>query len=372
MRNKNRTQIFLMLLGAFLFTACSAFQTDEKTGAPIDPRIRAEQEAELSKVDQNYENGYYSVARQEYSEFLMKFPNSVFYQRARLGIAKSFEGEEKWTEAAQIYRETIGATRERQPEIAAYALYRISLCYENLGDEARVLASLKDALSLKQHLTPEQADAEIPARMAASYSRMGLDKDAQENLLLADTGIQNIIRQNRSLMDKPTLNNWSAGTYYRMGLFSTNQLSHENLQAALDSFKMVQIFSLRSIELGVSPWSEKAEQSVMTNYQDFWKTIQNFPLAQGMDAGAALRQKTERQIYFVGQTLTLLSDLKSARIVSQELRSKISNRFFDSLKNFEMQLEKFLYDQGEFNQMTPEALKRNRLKQNLKLKEISN
>lgn len=365
-------RIFIVLLWflALVLVSCSAFQVDEKTGDLIDPRVRAEQEIELEKADSNFASGYFSVARDEYNEFLTRFPNSIFYQRARLGMAQSLEAEGRWSEAAEIYRSTIEATRERQPEIAALALYRISLCYENLGDEARVLASLKDALLLKKYLKPEQAEAEIPARMAASYSRMGLTKEAQEQLQLADSGIQQIIKQNRSLMDKDDLNKWSASTYHRMGLYSTNQLSSENLQSALDSFKMIQIFSLRSIELGVSEWSEKSEKALMTNYQDFWKTIQNFPLSQGMDSGAALRQKTERQIYFVGEILTLISDLKSARAVGQQGRSKTAVHFFAWLTKFETQMDKFLYDQGEFNQMTPEALKRNQLKQKIKLKDV--
>jgi tetratricopeptide (TPR) repeat protein len=365
----NRKRIYFLSLLSLICLSCAAFQRDEKTGDPIDPRVRAEQEGEIQKADSHYAAGYYTVAQEEYASFQKKFPNSIYFQRAGLGLGQSLEAQDKWSEAATVYRQTIDATRERQPEIAALALYRISLCYENLGDEARVLASLKDALSLKQYLKPEQAQAEIPARMAASYSRMGLENEAQAQLSVADAAIQQIIKQNRSNMDQDSLNIWSAAIYYRMGLFSTNQLSGENLQACLDSFKMIQIFSLRSIELGAQFWSEKAEKALMLNYQDVWKAIQNFPPIQGLDVGAAARQKVERQIYFTGQTLSLISELKSARSASQDSRSKTSKLFFKWLAQLEIQMEKFLYDQGELNQMTPEAIKRNQLKQKIKLED---
>lgn len=362
--------LFLMFFLIINLMACAAFQTDERTGDPIDPRIRAEQEAEISKADENLANGYFSISKEQYIEFQRKFPNSFFYQRARFGHAQSLEAENKWSEAAEIYRGTIEATRARQPEIAAQALYRISICYENLRDEARVLASLKDALSLKQYLEPEQAEAEIPARMAACYSRMGLQKDAQTQLILADEGIQNIIKQNRSAMDAEALKNWSAKVYYKMGLFSTEQVTAENLQAALDSFKMVQIFSLRSIELGKDPWSEKAEKTLMVSYGNFWKVVQNFPVIEGLDTGAANRQKTERQIYFAGQILALTNDLKTSQVVSQEMRSPNSSHFFAGLVKFEDKVEQFLYSQGEFTKLTPEALKRQQVKQkNIKLQD---
>lgn len=368
MRNK---KYFLFL--SLLLTACSAFQIDERTGDPIDPRVRAEQEVEIKKADESLTNGYFSVSKEQYIEFQRKFPNSVFYQRARFGQAQSLEAEGKWTEAAQIYRGTIEATRERQPEIAAQALYRISACYENIGDEARVLASLKDALNLKQYLSPEQVDAEIPARAAAAYSRMGLSKDAEEQLALADQGIQNIIKINRSTMNQAELKLWSSEIYYKMGLFSTENLKPENLQAALDSFKMVQIFSLRSLELGVIPWSEKAKKALMLNYEDLWKVAQNLPTPEGLDFEAANRQKTERQIYFAGQLLALTNDLRSAQVVAKEVRSPLSAQFFKGLSKFEDKIEKFLYTQGEFTKLTPEAMKRQQIKQKkIKLQDPQN
>lgn len=358
MAAKNRIQFLILGL---LLTACSAFQVDEKTGDPIDPRVRAEQEAEIQKPDQNLANGYFSVAREQYAEFQKKFPNSVFYQRSIFGQAQSLEGEKKWAEAAEMYRANIEATRVRQPEIAAQALYRISICYENLGDESRVLASLRDSLTMKEYLNPEQAEAEIPARMAASYSRMGLQKEAKEQLEKADQGAQRVIKQNLSTMDQSTLNAWSAKIYYSMGSFSTQQANSENLQGMLDSFKLVQIFSLRSIELGVDPWSNLARKELVKNYESLWDLVIKFPKIQGLDAEAAVRQKNERQSYFAGQILTLLNELKAAQVVSEDMRSQQVKDLFKDILKYQDKLEQFLYAQGEFTKLTPEALKRQQL-----------
>lgn len=364
----SRGHCFLVMF--FLLSACSAFQSDQDTGLAMDPRIRAEQEAELIKADENFRLGYVTIAREQYIDFQRKFPNSIFFQRARFGQAKSIEAEGRWTEAAEIYRSTIEATRTRQPEIAAAALYHISYCYENLGDESRLLASLKDALNMKQYLKVEQVEAEIPARLAAVYSRMGLTAEAQTQLNLADQGIRDVIRMNPNNLDNAKLKSWTAEVYYRMGLFSTEQISEENLQSALDSFKMVQTFSLRSVEAGAEPWSSLSEQELKKNYNYFWRSIQNILPSQDMDIEAGLRDLKEKKTKFSGQLLTLMTSLSYSRVVSQDLRSPQSNRLFNHLKELEKAIENHLYDQGELNQLTPEALKRNRTKkQGLRLKD---
>ncbi|MEZ0392973.1 MAG: tol-pal system YbgF family protein, partial [Pseudobdellovibrionaceae bacterium] len=179
-----------ILISSILLAGCASLRSNSDEGGPIDPRVRAEQEGELKKAELAFEKQNYNEAEDLFGEFQAKFPNSIFYQRAQFGRAKSLEALEHWSEAADLYRKTLEVTRARQPQIAAQALYHISFCYENLGDEARVLASLKDALSMKEHLTPEQAQAEIPARMAASLNRMGQTKDAEQYFRQASQGIQ--------------------------------------------------------------------------------------------------------------------------------------------------------------------------------------
>lgn len=338
--------------------ACASLRTSELfSGAQLDPRVRAEQESELQKADQALESEDFPAAEKLYSTFQTRFPTSIFYQRAQFGRAKAIENLDRWSEAAELYRQTVDATRSRQPEIAAQALYQLSFCYENLGDEARVLASLKDALQLKGHLTPEQAEAEIPARMAASYNRMGRVKEADQYFIEADRGIQKI-RALKNSADSV----WLSRTYYQMGVFSTNQVGFENLQASLDTLKMVQTFSLLSAEAGGQPWSKKSAQGLMMNYQDLWKTIQQIPLNKAMDPGAAQREQADRQVNFTRQLLTLVNELKSYRTPEPGSESAEAKELFKFIGQLEKQAQDFLYVLRERNPLTPEAQKRGGLK----------
>jgi tetratricopeptide (TPR) repeat protein len=330
--------------------ACSSMNAPDIRGVPVDPQIRAEQEAEISKADHALDAQNYASADSLYIEFQKKFPNSVFYQRAQLGRAKTLEFQGRWAEAAEIYRTTIEATRTHQPEIAGQGLYQLSFCYENLGDESRVLASLKDALRLKEYLKPEQALAEIPARLAASYNRMGLHQEAQQFFREAERGILQV----RASQSDHQSAAWLSSTYYRMGVFSTNQVSEENLQSSLDTLKIVQIFSLRSSEEGGQPWSKMASQGLIANYRDLWNTIQQIPLIKAMDQGAARREQLERQLNYTGQLLTLMTELKQYQAPEGKTRVD-SIELFTFLNKLEIQALSFLTAKGIRNPLTPEA-----------------
>jgi hypothetical protein len=326
--------------------------------ASVDPQVKAQQEKEIRAAENLLEAQQAPEAEKAFTDFQAKYPISIYYQAAQVGKAKALELQGKWTEAAALYRATIEATRETQPEIAAQALYEISFCYENLGDEARLIASLQDALRMKQYLHPEWAMAEIPARLAASYNRVGRLDEAQKYFKQADQGMTQL----RAQHDKDASAEWIAHVYYEMGLFSTNQLAYENLQASLDTLKMVQIFSLRSVEAHAEPWSQLASDGLQTNYRDIWNTIQDIPLNKSMDVGAAEREKVERQTGFVGQLLALINDLKRFETPEVAEKNLVMKDLLGFLNNVESQGSQFLSSSQMHTRLTPESQRRNALK----------
>jgi len=324
----------------------------------IDPALKIQQESELRVAQNALDAQHPEEAEKAFTDFQIKYPVSVFYQAAQIGKAKALEQQGKWSEATDLYRASIEATRETQPKIAAQALYEISFCYENLGDEAHLIASLQDALRLKDSLQPEWAMAEIPARLAASYNRVGRMDEAQKYFKQADVGVTQL----RAMRDKEATPEWVARVYYEMGLYSTNQLAYENLQASLDTLKMVQIFSLRSVEANGEPWSHLASEGLQGNYRDIWNTIQDIPLNRSMDVGAAEREKLERQNDFVGQLLTLINDLKRYRTPEINAQNESLKSLMSLLKSVESQGSQFLNSSHLHTRLTPESVRRNALK----------
>jgi hypothetical protein len=323
----------------------------------VDPALKARQEKELRSAQAALDAQRAEEAEKAFMAFQTKYPVSVFYQAAQVGEAKALELQGKWSEAAELYRQTIDATRETQPEIAAQALYEISFCYENLGDEARLIASLQDALRRKESLRPEWALAEIPARLAASYNRVGHLEEAQKYFHQAEEGMAQL----QVMHNKEATSEWIARIYYEMGLYSTHQLAFENLQASIDTLKMVQIFSLRSVEANGEPWSQLAGEGLQVNYRDIWNTIQDIPLNHALDTAAAEREKRERQSDFVGQLLGLINDLRRHQ-TPEATRNEALKDLMKLMKSVEAQGAQFLASNHWHVQLTPESQQRNALK----------
>lgn len=343
------TQALMLCFMTLILSSCTLFEKKEVTGLPPDPAIKAQQEARLKEAEEQFDKRNFSKAVQLYEKFRKDFPESIFYQSAQLGLAQSLEAQGQYSPAINLYRETIEATRGNQPWIAAAALYYSSFSYEALGDEARVLASLKDALALKKHLKEEVALAEVPARLAASYYRIGETADAEKYFQMAERGVIQLQAKD----EKPD-KVWLSHVYYQMGVFSTQQTSFETLRAHLDTLQMMQKFSLRSIEADGKPWADMAFQGLKDNYHDLWSGIQTVPLNKSLDLAAAQREQKEVKIQLVGDLLTMINELKNYKVPESPMTPNV-NSLFNYLDEIEKQGQMILTNAGEYTPLTPES-----------------
>lgn len=325
----------------------------------MDPEVRAKHREEVQAAQALLEKKEFSKSAELFEKFVRRHSGSMYFQSAKLGLAQSYEGLEKWAEAARLYSEVAQSTITTQPEMAATALYLSSFCYEAMGDEARLLSSLMDAFGLRRHLRAEQSAAELPVRIAAAMSRMGRFEDAQEYLKIADKGVA-LLRLNDSERS-PELR---SKIYYQMGYFSNRQLSFENLQTSLDAFRMVQSYSLKSLELAVDPWSVIAAENLRSNYLAFWNLVQQIPLNTSLDTGAALRDRFDRQIQFVGDLLKAKNELLTKRraIDKDQSLNPIENDFYAFLSALGQKAENFLASTNPETPLTKESQKFRSLK----------
>lgn len=348
----------LILLFSFItIAACATKPNKAITGLPPSPEVMAAQKQELVSVQGMLDKQDYKNAKEAYERFMKKNPDSIYFAAAELGLAKAYEGFEDWTSAADVYRRVIDLTRNTQPEIAAEAFYRISFCYEALGDETRLLAALLDANRLQKYLKDATRSAEIPARLAASYKRMGQDKEAQKYISQADDGAKRI----RAQSDLSKVREDLSRTYYLMGSFSTNQISAESLQASLDTLELMQIFLLRSIELESSIYSKKSLDLIKEAYRDIWNVAVSIPLNSSLDVGAAEREKTNRQVDIAAKLLARLTDLDSYQAPEADKISMVKD-LWAYMAEFRSKLSSFISTQGETLPLTPESQKRQSLK----------
>lgn len=342
---------FLVL--SFFMLSCQTKATAPDVERPINPEIRNQQEQSLKPAQDKLALMDFKEAILMYTAFQKKYPSGYYYQMASLGLAQAWEGLGDWQKSAEIYREVVSATRGSQPVIAAQALYLSSFSYEAIGDETRVLSSLKDAEVLAEYLTDEQRLAELPARLSAFYQRVGQTKEAQKYLVLAEHGLRQL--QARQTATDPV---WLSKTLFMMGQFQINQVSHENLQSHIDTLSPLQVFLLRSVESGGVPWAKLAKESLMQAYLSIWNTVQAYPATQSLEQGAAAREKLDRQLYFVGEMLRLQNELRDLELPDANTDNQQLVELSDFMGDLYTKGREFLLTKVNFLPLTRESLNR--------------
>ncbi|QLY25334.1 hypothetical protein [Bdellovibrio sp. KM01] len=337
-------KVISLLCFSFL-AGCSFIQMNRGDQSLQNQRLI--EERDLNSAQDNLTAGSYVQAQKQYQTFQETYPRSNFFQASRIGQAQALEGQGKWVEAAAIYRDVVLKTRNLQPDIAAMALYRMSFCDEALGDDQKTVADLLDAQSLRNTLPLTVGHAEIPARLAAAYSRMGREKEAVQYLNEAEKGIAKIrAESDLSKLEK----DWLAKTYYQMGSVTTNQLSPENFDSFVASQKFVQVYLLKTMELNDSRWSPKALKQLKTTYSELYLQVE------------AVKQNPSQQAHLGGALIGLIDRAELYKPVSGQTQNSYQIEFFTLTNEVRTKTERLLYQGHESMGLTEESKKLNSIK----------
>jgi tetratricopeptide (TPR) repeat protein len=357
-------KMIIMFCFAVVISACASQGVKPVTGKELDQEKRASQEQEIKNAQSEFAQMHFVTALNSFQKFEAEHLDSPFYFQAQVGHAQSLGALGQWSEAAVIYRGIVESTRQSQPELAAFSLYQLSYCYEALGEETKVYASLRDAESMKTRLSPEIAMAELPARLAASLYRMGRSKDAAGKLGEAERGLKELKFIHGS---DGVSKEWLAQTYFQMGILSTNQLSMENFRPSLDTLRLVQIFSLRAVEEADPKWSPLAAETLSSTYRDLAILVDQVPLNRSLDHGAASRMQKDTKNQMAAQILESMQNLKTLRLTT-ESEPELLTTLYSSLVPIEAKLVKVLEKNPVQNELTPEAQRYQRARKDVMMK----
>src|SRR5262249_40470130 len=116
----------------------------------------------------------FSTAANAFDRMLVQKPASEFDLIVLYNDGVAHEGLGECKRASELYRKAItGASALRLARVEAESYYRLSLAYECLGDDQKTIVSLLDTKKRSKNLAPEIANAELPARLAVAYARIG-------------------------------------------------------------------------------------------------------------------------------------------------------------------------------------------------------
>ncbi len=303
----------------------------------------------------------YEEALKLIDEFVKREPASPYTQSAQLNAGRALEGLGRWNEAIERYRGVVAMTEGVAPKLQAMALYRMSFCYEALGEDQSVVATLIDVSNRSAYLPEEVATAEVPARIAAAYARSGNFDTALKYYNIAERGLLRLKRL--AAEEKGRVPDWLARTLYYMGTMSFRRVHWDDFESALRPLAYGQVYLLEAAELGVDPWSDLAAKDLMSLYGDLWRVIENVPVPSGAeDPVVAHRGVQTQQWARCGLLVEHMQELR-ARVAprasgANATQSLQVRELLDFLSDLDGKIGQLLAQRPAGEGLTPESLER--------------
>ncbi|MCM2280501.1 MAG: tetratricopeptide repeat protein [Bdellovibrionaceae bacterium] len=307
-----------------------------------------------------YQTGVRQLEQEDWKGALASFqtslteqPTSAYTQVTVFNSGRAYEGLGYWSEAEDAYRSVVRATG-RAPKLQALALYRLSFCYEVRGDDPRTIAALTDVSARAQFLPDEIASAELPARLAAAYARVGNVDEALKFYSRAEAGVSRL----RNQAGAQSVPEWLPRTLYFMGRMSLRAVSWTEFENALRPIARAQLYLLQAVELDAGKWSQEATRELIRIYTEVYDVIHAPPVEDDADAIVERRAAQERQWQLVELTLANLGELRAARPPSETTRSVHIEEVFVFVDGMEKKLLSILDQPLEGVGLTREAKQR--------------
>ncbi|HMN67326.1 MAG TPA: hypothetical protein PKC28_02190 [Bdellovibrionales bacterium] len=331
--------LFSALVLSFAVAACAI-----KKKNPLDG---IEEEAAKPEV-MAFDDGLRALERQDYAKAAKIFDKLLVTKPATerdlitlFNSGSAYEGLGNCQRASERYREVVRSGAGKFTRVEGPALYRLSLAYECMGQHVKTVTALLDARKKGKELPYATLHAEIPARLAAAYARIGNRQKAREYFAQASKGLKTLVAQDHGSHQRETL----ARTLFMMGQLNPGQRRAEGEGLAyLQGLSMQQAYLLQSAEVGQGKWSAQAADDLNLAYANIWK----FKIPEGQD------------YEYYTRALQTLRELKRIRMPDSPREVEA---IFANLAKTESRLQSEMAKVAETTKLTPEAEKREALKQ---------
>lgn len=254
----------------------------------------------------------------------------------------AYEGLGQCEKASERYREVMRSSAGKFARIEAQAAFRLSLTFECMGDDNKAVAALLDAKRRAQVLPVEVARAELPARLAAAYARLGNRDQAKQYFSQASDGLKIVLAAGTTARaQKETL----ARTLFYMGQLNPAQrVAGVDPQAFLQSLSMQQPYLLQAVEMNINPWSRKAADDLANAFDNMTR----FRLDD---------QKSRTEFYT--HCLQVIAELRRIRLPDAGARE---DQIFAKVDRTERRIRDELASLPPSMPLTPDAQKRDGLR----------
>ncbi len=297
----------------------------------------AQLQAEFDHGMKAMEAQNYSEAARIFDHLLLQKPGSEMDLVAQFNSGSAYEGLGECPRAAERFHQVVRSAANKFSRIESESLFHLSLMYECLGQDIKTVTALLDAKKRGKDLPPEVLGAEIPARLAAAYSRLGNRAKALEYFDQASRGLKTVLSRGASHTQLDQLTR----TMYLMGQLSPGQRrGNVDPTTYMQSISMQQPYLLQCVEMKRAPWSTRAKEDLQVAYDNIW----HFQFSE-----------PEQKHILYTRGLQSIQELKKIRMPKAE---PALDELFAFIDKTESQLHTELIKVPETTRLTPEAEKR--------------
>ncbi|MFK8136928.1 MAG: tol-pal system YbgF family protein [Bdellovibrionales bacterium] len=257
--------IKICILSALL--SCSFFKKEDDNKKPelsLSQKITKEQRGQVRKLLNLYREGKHEDVVKKTKKFFNQHQTSIYNNEVHLLRGKSFLALDEVERALKEFRnsEKLWAKNKKGRLIS---LYYIGVCHEKLGEDQKLIADLLSLDSKPRLLKSDIYELEIPARLSAAYSREGNIQVANRYFERANKYLSRYIPNKKLPETQKKLVGRMLFEIGNRALFSNDQ---RDFDSRLKSIEYSQIYFLRAIELGASPFAEKASDYLLSEYRE--------------------------------------------------------------------------------------------------------
>lgn len=303
------------------------------------------------------DEGKSTEAAELYDRLVIEYPSNTIEPMIVYNAGLAYLQGGVCPKAGDRFRQVVRLSNKKIPQLQGRALLRLSDIHTCLGEDSKAVATLVQLSRDKYGLPPEISAAEIPAKLAAAYARIGNIKEAERYFKIAEKGLS---RMQDGLKDADKRSELSR-ILFTMGNIS--QLNTKTMKSGdyLATIRALQKYLYKSVEMNSKTWSTQSYEMILQAYRQAWDYIDDVTVPKNDDDQISDREKKRQQVTLAQEMTQTLKSLYQERIPSPD-EPEIVVKLMARLKQEETKYRNFVATNLVGTGLSREALEAQSLK----------
>lgn len=335
--------------------ACSsgAKKDDENVAFAKQQKITQD----FERANQMLDDGKSTEAAALYDRIVLENPTNPMQNMIIYNAGLAYLQGGNCPKAGDRFRQVIRLTNNKVPPLEGRALLGLSDIYTCLGQDTKAITTLVQISQGKYQLPEEVTAAEIPAKLAGAYARIGNVKEGERYYRIAEKGLSRLqsgLRENQRREDL-------SRTLFMMGNIS--QLNTKTMKSGdyFATVRALQKYLYKSVEMNSKTWSPQAFEMIMQAYRQTWDYIDEIHPEKGEDEAITNRAQKKSQIELAQTAIQSLRYLYQERIPNPDEPVSVK-QLMERLRSEETRLRNFIATNIVGTGLTREAVEAQALK----------